>query len=42
MCGVAGIYFGDHRLAREETVRAMVAALHHRGPDDSGILIARE
>ena len=40
MCGVAGIYFGDRRLAREETVRAMVAALHHRGPDDSGILIA--
>ena len=40
MCGVAGIYYGDHRLAREETVRAMVAALHHRGPDDSGILIA--
>lgn len=40
MCGVAGIYSGDRRLAREDTVRAMVAALHHRGPDDSGILIA--
>jgi asparagine synthase (glutamine-hydrolysing) len=40
MCGVAGIYSGDHRLAREDVVRAMVAALHHRGPDDSGILIA--
>jgi len=40
MCGVAGIYYSDRRLAREGTVRAMVAALHHRGPDDSGILIA--
>ena len=40
MCGVAGIYYGDQRQAREETLRAMVAALHHRGPDDSGVLIA--
>jgi asparagine synthase (glutamine-hydrolysing) len=40
MCGVAGIYYGDRRQAREETLRAMVAALHHRGPDDSGVLIA--
>jgi asparagine synthase (glutamine-hydrolysing) len=40
MCGVAGIYYSDRRLAREATLRAMVAALHHRGPDDSGILIA--
>lgn len=40
MCGVAGIYSGDRRLAREDTVRAMVAAMHHRGPDASGILIA--
>jgi asparagine synthase (glutamine-hydrolysing) len=40
MCGVAGIYYGDQRRAREETLRAMVAALHHRGPDDSGVLIA--
>ena len=40
MCGVAGIYYGDRRTASEATVRAMVAALHHRGPDDSGIFIA--
>jgi asparagine synthase (glutamine-hydrolysing) len=40
MCGVAGIYYGDHRIACEATVRAMVAALYHRGPDDSGILMA--
>jgi asparagine synthase (glutamine-hydrolysing) len=40
MCGVAGIYYSDRRLADEPTLRAMVAALHHRGPDDSGIFIA--
>lgn len=40
MCGVAGIYYSDRRRPREETLRAMVAALHHRGPDDSGIAIA--
>lgn len=40
MCGIAGIYSNDRRLACERSVRAMVAALHHRGPDDSGILIA--
>ncbi|MGC0325565.1 asparagine synthase (glutamine-hydrolyzing) [Bradyrhizobium sp. USDA 326] len=40
MCGIAGIYSSDRRLACEGSVRAMVAALHHRGPDDSSILIA--
>jgi asparagine synthase (glutamine-hydrolysing) len=40
MCGIAGIYHGDRRTASEKTVRAMVAALHHRGPDDSAIFIA--
>jgi asparagine synthase (glutamine-hydrolysing) len=40
MCGVAGIYYSDRRLADEPTLRAMVTALHHRGPDDSGIFIA--
>jgi asparagine synthase (glutamine-hydrolysing) len=40
MCGVAGIYYGGQRQPREKTLRNMVAALHHRGPDDSGILIA--
>lgn len=40
MCGIAGIYSSDGRLACERSVRAMVAALHHRGPDDSSILIA--
>jgi asparagine synthase (glutamine-hydrolysing) len=40
MCGVAGIYYSDRRLVHEQTLRAMVTALHHRGPDDSGIFIA--
>src|SRR5229473_2266445 len=40
MCGVAGIYHGGLRQPREKTLRSMVAALHHRGPDDSGIFIA--
>jgi len=33
MCGIAGIY--GH--APPESVSNMVAAMHHRGPDDSGI-----
>ena len=40
MCGIVGLYSSDNRIAREQTVRAMVASLHHRGPDDSDILIA--
>jgi asparagine synthase (glutamine-hydrolysing) len=40
MCGVAGIYYGDRRRADETTVRAMVDALRHRGPDDHGLFIA--
>src|SRR5262245_6405612 len=34
MCGICGIWGG----AAGEEVRAMVSALHHRGPDDSGVL----
>lgn len=40
MCGIAGIFYGDRRQAPEATLRAMVAALHHRGPDDSGFHIS--
>jgi len=34
MCGIAGIYGQDSELG--DTVQAMTAALHHRGPDDEG------
>ncbi|WP_339816143.1 asparagine synthase (glutamine-hydrolyzing) [uncultured Imperialibacter sp.] len=40
MCGIAGfIEFSTDRSA--DTVRRMVASLHHRGPDDSGTSISR-
>ena len=34
MCGIAGFNWSD-----EATARAMAAALHHRGPDQSGVRI---
>src|ERR1700687_2921504 len=34
MCGICGILGGDGRAA----VSAMVRAMHHRGPDDCGVL----
>ena len=34
MCGIAG-YFGD---GNRDAVPAMLAALHHRGPDDQHIV----
>jgi asparagine synthase (glutamine-hydrolysing) len=36
MCGIAGIYDGSRGTVRADVER-MVAALHHRGPDDRGI-----
>lgn len=37
MCGIAGkLWLNSERAADEPTVAAMVAALRHRGPDDSG------
>jgi asparagine synthase (glutamine-hydrolysing) len=33
MCGICGVWRGNGR----EAVGAMVGALHHRGPDDSGV-----
>lgn len=36
MCGIAGIARFDGAPAREREVEAMVGALVHRGPDDSG------
>jgi asparagine synthase (glutamine-hydrolysing) len=34
MCGICGVWGGEGR----EAVGAMVAAMHHRGPDDRGVL----
>jgi asparagine synthase (glutamine-hydrolysing) len=33
MCGICGVWPGK----KEDKVRAMVSAMHHRGPDDRGI-----
>ena len=41
MCGICGIYhFKDERRAEPATVRAMAAAIAHRGPDDEGFHFA--
>jgi len=41
MCGIAGVYnFITGRPAEPHLAEAMVHALRHRGPDDSGILLA--
>jgi asparagine synthase (glutamine-hydrolysing) len=34
MCGICGVWKGEGR----DAVRAMLGAMHHRGPDDSGVL----
>jgi len=33
MCGICGVWGKENR----DVVRSMIAAMHHRGPDDSGI-----
>ena len=38
MCGIAGIVHFDGRPADQQAVRRMMAAMAHRGPDDSGLL----
>src|SRR6516162_4477717 len=40
MCGIAGIIdlSGQRRHAPEGAIRAMAAALYHRGPDEDGFL----
>ena len=40
MCGIAGFIDFGRRLD-EEVLQRMVAALHHRGPDDSGAVVTR-
>ncbi len=39
MCGICGIA-GEQTGAAEPVLRRMIAAMHHRGPDDSGSLLA--
>jgi len=40
MCGIHGVYFADrHRVVGEDLLRAMGDAIHHRGPDESGVLV---
>jgi asparagine synthase (glutamine-hydrolysing) len=40
MCGIYGMYFADRaRTVDEDRLRAMGAAIHHRGPDESGVLV---
>lgn len=40
MCGIAGIIYADRTgLAQEATLRAMCAAIRHRGPDDNGVFV---
>ena len=39
MCGIYGVYFADRgRRVDEDTLRGMGHAIHHRGPDESGLL----
>lgn len=41
MCGIAGFYhFASGRPAERRVAEAMTHALSHRGPDDSGFLVA--
>ena len=40
MCGIYGIYYADRtRVVDTERLRAMGDAIHHRGPDEAGLLV---
>ncbi len=39
MCGICGAAFTNHTPDAEKQVRAMNAALRHRGPDEDGFLV---
>jgi asparagine synthase (glutamine-hydrolysing) len=39
VCGICGIAFANRTSEAESRVRAMTAALTHRGPDDEGFLV---
>ena len=38
MCGICGVWNQRNPVDSGAAVRAMISALHHRGPDDSGVL----
>jgi len=38
VCGISGIVFASRSAEAESRVRAMTAAMRHRGPDDEGFL----
>src|SRR5271157_73274 len=39
MCGICGVMLYDGRRQDEGVIRAMVAQLKHRGPDDDGVYV---
>jgi asparagine synthase (glutamine-hydrolysing) len=39
VCGICGVAFASHSKGAELRVRAMAAAMGHRGPDEEGFLI---
>src|SRR6266536_1566342 len=39
MCGIAGYLRFDDQPAQRDRVERMLATLHHRGPDDTGVFI---
>lgn len=42
MCGIAGLFnFHTHKPVELESIKKMVSALNHRGPDECGFLIDR-
>jgi asparagine synthase (glutamine-hydrolysing) len=42
MCGICGVVGLESKDASERLVRRMIAAMRHRGPDEEGVLIARQ
>ena len=40
MCGICGVAFTSKNVEAESRVRAMCAAMRHRGPDEEGFLLA--
>src|SRR5262245_24035700 len=39
MCGIAGYLRFDGQPARSDRAERMIAALSHRGPDDTGVFV---
>ncbi|MDA8234122.1 MAG: hypothetical protein M0Z31_04805 [Clostridia bacterium] len=38
MCGITGILYFDQRKPAVEQLEKMTGVIHHRGPDDCGLL----